>query len=156
MADSDSGEAAYDILFHQDDLVPELPDEQLVAEWISQILKQESKALRRIDFVFLDDNALLQINRDHLQHDTFTDIITFPYKTDPIEAEIYISVDRVRENARSFSVAVVQELLRVMAHGVLHLCGWNDKTASDVKLMRSREDACLTLWGLPYSASSPV
>lgn len=144
------------VILHQEEPVPELPKEKLITAWILRILKQESRALHSIQFVFLNDESLLKLNQDHLQHETLTDIITFPYNSNPIEAEVYISVDRVRENAQVFDVPALQELLRVMAHGVLHLCGWNDKTEADSILMRNREDACLALIGMPHSTSSPV
>ncbi len=134
--------------------VPELPDEVMLVAWIRRILRQELKTLRYIHFVFVDDNTLLKINQEHLGHDTLTDIITFPYCTEPLEAEIYISIERVRENAGIHHVSVLHEILRVMAHGVLHLCGWNDKTASESMLMRQREDACLALAETPQIVSS--
>jgi rRNA maturation RNase YbeY len=150
----ESAEGSSTIVLHNEELMPELPDLQKLTRWIHRILCQESRKLRCVYYVFLDDESLLKINRDHLQHDTYTDIITFPYHDDPIEAEIYISADRVRANAAEFSVPVQEELLRVMAHGILHLCGWRDKTDALAQLMRKRENACLSLI-LPQSAISP-
>jgi len=143
------------VLLYQEESVPELPEEHVVTAWVQRVLTQELKKLHRLQFVFLNDSSLLKINQDHLQHDTLTDIITFPYETNPIDAEIFISIDRVRENATTYGVPIQQEILRVMAHGLLHLCGWNDKTQSESLLMRKRENACLDLFGTPYSASSP-
>jgi rRNA maturation RNase YbeY len=142
------------IILHQEELMPELPDVQEITDWILRILDQEHRKLKCIFYVFLDDEALLKINREHLKHDTYTDIITFPYADEPLEAEIYLSADRIRANAAKYRVPVHEELLRVMAHGVLHLCGWNDKTATEQWLMRRREDACLSLMGISYSVSS--
>ena len=153
--DSDGSNAG--VVFHQAELMPELPDTQFITDWIIHILQQEARNLQCLFFVFLDDESLLNINKTHLQHDTLTDIITFPYSVDPIEAEIYISADRVRANAGIYQVSVQQELLRVIAHGVLHLSGWHDKSESESRLMRKREDSCLALAGFhnPVSSLSP-
>ncbi len=148
IAQLDAHDSHTGVVFHQEELMPELVDKQLVIDWILRILVQESRTLQSLFFVFLDDQSLLKINQTYLQHDTFTDIITFPYSVDPIEAEIYISADRVRANAKTYHVPVHQELLRVIAHGVLHLCGWNDKAEFESRLMRRREDACLALIGI--------
>lgn len=150
----ESKEESSAVVLHNEDLMPELPDLEKLTRWIQRILCQESRKLRSVYYVFLDDESLLKINRDHLQHDTYTDIITFPFHDDPIEAEIYISADRVRANAGEYSVPVLEELLRVMVHGILHLCGWQDKTDQQSQLMRKRENACLSLI-LPQSVISP-
>lgn len=142
------------IILHNEELMPELPKLDILTNWIHCILRQESRKLRGVYYVFLDDASLLKINREHLQHDTYTDIITFPFHDDPVEAEIYISADRIRANAKEYHVSVYEELLRVMAHGILHLCGWRDKTESEILLMRKRENACLTLMGISYPAIS--
>jgi rRNA maturation RNase YbeY len=133
------------IYFQHEDLLPELPAFPVVEHWVLQVLKQECRDVERIYYVFLEDEALLAINKEYLKHDTYTDIITFPYETNPIEAEIYISVDRVRVNSNQFNVSVEQEALRVMIHGILHLCGWDDKDDWHKELMRKRENACLSL-----------
>jgi rRNA maturation RNase YbeY len=102
----------------------------------------------------LDDNALLEINSRHLQHDTFTDIITFDYsETDSkgkvkVVGEIYISVDRVKDNALKFKERDQVELLRVILHGLLHLCGYKDKNPKEQALMRAKEDFYLEKWNL--------
>ncbi|HLF64056.1 MAG TPA: rRNA maturation RNase YbeY [Saprospiraceae bacterium] len=141
------------VILHLQELVPELPDIKIITDWLVRILRQESRGLHCIFYVFLDDESLLKINREHLHHNTYTDTITFPYHDDPIEAEIYISVDRVRANAKEYGVPVYEELLRVMAHGVLHLCGWSDKTESQTLLMRKRENACLSFIGVHLISS---
>ena len=151
----DSHEPYRGVVFHQEELMPELADQKFVSDWILHIVKQESRLLQCLFFVFLDDQSLLKINKEYLQHDTLTDIITFPYSVDPIQAEIYISADRVRANAKTYHISVHQELLRVLAHGVLHCCGWGDKSESESRLMRKREDACLALTAIYKPVSSP-
>lgn len=101
-----------------------------------------------ISYIFCDDSYLLQINQDFLQHDTYTDIITFDLSEDVhhLQAEIYVSVTRIAENAAKFGISYEQELHRVIFHGVLHLCGFKDKTKNDAAIMRSREDECLNLY----------
>jgi len=151
----ESEESLLGLVFHQEVPVPELPLENHINNWVSHILNQEYRTLRGLYVVFVNDAALLKINQTHLQHDTLTDIITFPYNTDPIEAEIYISVERVRANAKKFDVTIQQELLRVIAHGILHLCGWKDKTDAETRIIRKREDACLSMIGYHDVASLP-
>ena len=109
------------------------------------LFTKERKPLADLTYVFCSDERLLQINRQFLQHDFYTDIITFPLSQpqEPITAEIYISVDRVRENARKFGVSMKNELLRVILHGSLHLCGYGDKTAPEQAKMRKLEDKYL-------------
>jgi probable rRNA maturation factor len=101
-----------------------------------------------LHFIICDDDYLLSLNITHLQHDTLTDIITFRYQEYPLplESDIYISIDRVKENASQYSVSFENELHRVMAHGVLHLLGFKDKTAADSKKMREKEEEALALW----------
>lgn len=98
-----------------------------------------------INYIFCTDEYLLQINQDFLQHDTYTDIITFDLsvKQNVLNAEIYISIDRVSENAGKFNIPYTQELHRVIFHGVLHLCGFKDKNIQDKEKMRKMEDKCL-------------
>jgi probable rRNA maturation factor len=136
------------IIMHHAQRVRVLPDQDILCKWIMEILKQEHKALGSLSLIFLDDPTLRDINKRFLKHDYYTDIITFPYTDDPLEAEVYISTDRVRANARKYRVPLKTELLRVIAHGVLHLCGWNDKSKSQSILMRKREDASLRLLGI--------
>lgn len=115
---------------------------------INNLFLQEKCRLSNLNIIFCTDKALLQINRDFLQHDYYTDIITFPInqaKTS-IEAELYISVDRVRDNAKVAAVSFKEELHRVIFHGCLHLTGYNDKTSQQIKKMREREDHYLRLY----------
>jgi probable rRNA maturation factor len=116
------------------------------ADWVSSIIKHESCREGEINYVFCSDDYLYKINVDFLNHDTFTDIISFDYTVGKeLHGDIYISVDRVKENALKYSVSFNDELARVMAHGVLHYCGYNDKSEEDVRLMRSKEDFYLAM-----------
>ena len=116
--------------------------------FLASLFKKEGKQLAELQYIFCSDDYLLEINRQYLNHDFYTDIITFDLseKGQSINAEIYISVDRVRENAREFGSFLKQELHRVIFHGALHLCGYKDKTAPQEKEMRRMEEKYLTLW----------
>jgi rRNA maturation RNase YbeY len=111
-------------------------------KWIEQVITLEKKKALSISYIFCSDAFLLQMNNDFLQHDYYTDIITFPLskKGAPITAEIYISIDRVKENAKQLQVSIADEMARVMIHGVLHLCGYHDKTKKQQLEMRAKED----------------
>lgn len=121
----------------------------LLKSFIESIFKKEKKQLAELRYVFCSDDMLLDINRNFLQHDYFTDIITFGLseKGQPIEAEIYISIDRVKDNAQMLGVTYKEEMLRVLFHGALHLCGYKDKTKSEIVTMRAKEDRYLQLFG---------
>lgn len=111
---------------------------------LRHLFEQEQKPLRGLSYIFCSDDYLLEINKKHLQHDDFTDIITFDLSDDDtITGEIYISIDRIRENAKVFNTDFPAELARVMIHGALHLCGYGDKTPSEQQQMRSKEDQYL-------------
>lgn len=115
--------------------------------WIRKVIKKEGKSLQSLNYIFCTDEYLREMNIQFLKHKTYTDIITFNYnpsKTE-IEGEIYISIDRVRENAETFQTDFQTELNRVVIHGVLHLLGFNDKTKAEKTAMREKEDACLSL-----------
>jgi rRNA maturation RNase YbeY len=114
-------------------------------QFIQSLFKKEGKRLAELQYIFCSDKYLLEINRQYLKHDFYTDIITFDLseKNQPINAEIYISVDRVRENAREFSSSLRSELHRVIFHGALHLCGYRDKTTVQKKQMREMEEQYL-------------
>lgn len=120
----------------------------LLKNFIESIFKKEKKQLAGLRYVFCSDDMLLDINRNFLQHDYFTDIITFGLseKGEPIEGEIYISIDRVRDNAQMLGVTYKEEMLRVLFHGALHLCGYKDKTKSEIITMRAKEDQYLQLY----------
>lgn len=118
----------------------ELEDEFKYETWIDEIIKSEEKEAGEINYIFCDDDYLHNINMQYLDHDTLTDIISFDYCIgDLISGDIFISVERVRDNAQDFEVSFHDELLRVMAHGVLHYCGYKDKSEDDARLMRSKE-----------------
>lgn len=114
----------------------------------------EKKALSGLQYVFCSDEYLLQINKDFLQHDFYTDIITFEMG-DPlgsgVEGEIYISTDRVKDNATTLRISFQEELLRVVFHGALHLCGYKDKSSAQEKKMREMEDKYLSIWKKCYA-----
>lgn len=113
--------------------------------FIERIFKQEKKRIGSINYVFCSDKRLLEINREFLRHDYYTDIITFDLsESDITQAEVYISVDRVRDNAKKLGTPFKTELHRVIFHGALHLCGFSDKTTKAKKEIRSKEDFYLS------------
>lgn len=126
----------------------DLRDRRGIKASLIGLFRAERRRLGKLEYVFCSDERLLEINRQFLQHDYYTDIITFPLSEprQPIEAEIYISVDRVRENARQFESSVKKELLRVIFHGALHLCGHSDKTLAQQKKMRRLEEKYIALY----------
>ena len=117
-------------------------------EFILKIFREEGFTVQAINYVFCSDKYLLGLNKAYLHHNTYTDIITFGLSTDsePIMADVYISVERVRENARIFQSNFLQELYRVLFHGSLHLCGYKDKTKNETRQMRTKEDYYLKLY----------
>ena len=123
-----------------------LKTESEITTCIKAIAADESWEVRDIAFVFCDDNYLLKINKEFLDHDTYTDIITFDYSVgNEIISEIYVSTDRVEENAKKHKQTFENELHRVMIHGILHLCGYNDKLAEERQIMRDKENHYLSL-----------
>ena len=119
----------------------QLDNEEKHQNWLSGVIESEDKEEGEINYIFCDDEYLYNLNVQYLDHQTLTDIISFDYTLgDLISGDIFISVERVRENAQDFGVSFEEELRRVMAHGVLHYCGYKDKTEEDSKLMRSKED----------------
>lgn len=121
--------------------------EKSISEWLENVISLEKSNLGDVGFIFCDDEFLWRINRQFLHHDTYTDILTFPTSKDQriISGEIYISVDRVRENAILRSDDFEKELSRVMVHGILHLLGYKDKVDPDILMMRQKEDYYLSL-----------
>ena len=123
-----------------------LKTEAAVTKCVKALVKQELREIGDITFVFCDDNYLHKINLEFLDHDTYTDIITFDYSVgNEVISEIYISIDRVAENAKKYSQTFENEIHRVMIHGVLHLCGYKDKLAEDKQIMRDKENHYLSL-----------
>ncbi|KIC61805.1 rRNA maturation RNase YbeY [Chryseobacterium taiwanense] len=109
--------------------------------WLKDIILSEEKKLGEINYIFCDDEYLLKVNQDYLQHDYYTDIITFDYvKGKTISGEIFVSLQRISDNASTLSKDYEEELRRVLAHGILHLCGYKDKTEEEEKEMRRKED----------------
>lgn len=124
-----------------------LENEEAISGWISNVIKSEGKKEGEINYIFCDDEYLLQINKEHLNHDYYTDIISFDYTVgNEINGDMFISVDRVKENAVDFNVAFDEELKRVIIHGILHYCGYKDKLEEEELLMRNMEDEKLAMF----------
>ena len=118
-----------------------LPDESRLSNWIINVISEEGCILDEINYIFCDDVFLLKLNVEYLNHDTLTDIISFDNSIGKIiQGDIFISVERVADNAKDFNVSLQEELHRVMVHGVLHFCGYKDKSESESLLMRQKEN----------------
>ena len=118
-----------------------IADEDKYTEWFKKVISSESKQLGDLVYILTDDNEILRVNRDYLGHDYYTDIITFEYnKNDEVSGDIFISLDRIRENSESYHVTFEEELQRVMVHGILHLLGYDDMTDKDQEKMRELEN----------------
>lgn len=131
------------ISFFTEDVDYTLKDKLKIKRWIQQTVASESKKTGDINIIFCSDEYLLEVNKQYLNHDYYTDIITFNYNTDKINGDLFISLDRVADNANQNNVPRETELLRVIIHGVLHLLGYNDKTAKEEKEIRAKEDSCI-------------
>ncbi|PHS62282.1 MAG: rRNA maturation RNase YbeY [Flavobacterium sp.] len=124
----------------------ELQNSKEISQWISQVIQNEDYEEGEVSYVFCDDDYLLKLNKEFLNHDTLTDIISFDNSLGKqINGDIYISVERVKENSETFSTTFEKELHRVMIHGILHYCGYKDKTEEAVKTMRKKEEEALLL-----------
>ena len=124
-----------------------LEQEPVYSSWIENIILSENKTLGEISYIFCDDAYLYNINMQYLNHDTLTDIISFDYtEGDIISGDIFISIERVKDNAIDFNVSFEEELKRVLAHGILHYCGYKDKTDTNVALMRAKEEEKIKLF----------
>lgn len=124
-----------------------LEQEDIYASWIETIIESENKILGEISYIFCDDDFLHNINMQYLNHDTLTDIISFDYtEGDVISGDIFISIERVEDNANDFNVTFDEELKRVLAHGILHYCGYKDKSDSDALVMRTKEEEKIKLF----------
>lgn len=117
-----------------------------LAKLIQAVFTEEKVALEFITLVLVTDAAILKLNQEHLNHDYYTDILTFPYDDDPVQADLFVSWDTVQTNATKFESEPYKELQRVVIHGCLHLCGYDDKSEADRKRMRDREDFYLARW----------
>ncbi|MFZ9028232.1 MAG: rRNA maturation RNase YbeY [Crocinitomicaceae bacterium] len=121
-------------------------DPEFFVSWLSEVATRENKELGELNLIFCSDDYLLQMNREHLDHDYYTDIITFDYVDgNVLSGDLFISVDRVKDNAVSFNVEMKHELLRVIVHGFLHLAGYGDKSESEEKEMRLKENGYLEI-----------
>lgn len=129
----------------------ELVNETQYEEWISQIIESEGFDEGEINYIFCDDEYLHKINVEYLNHDTLTDIISFDYTVgNLIQGDIFVSIERVRENADDFKVSFDEELRRVLSHGVLHYCGYKDKSEKDEALMRAKEEEKMQMFHVEH------
>jgi len=136
------------IQFFVEDINFELKQKKKLRRWLEVIASTHQQEIAQLNFIYCSDNYLLDINKTYLEHDYFTDIITFDQREDTatrIEGDIFISIDRVKDNAAQQNTPWQHEFHRVMAHGLLHLCGFDDKTDVQKQEMRKTEDACLSL-----------
>ena len=132
--------------FHSEKISFTLRKKPAIISWLSFSIENENKIPGEISCIFCSDQYLHEINAKHLNHDTLTDIITFDYcENNTINGDLFISIDRVKENAKSFNTSLENELHRVMIHGILHLCGFKDKTTEDQNVMSEKEDFYLNL-----------
>lgn len=134
------------IHFHNEEVVFDLSKSDQLKTWLTNVIQKEDKTLGDINCILCSDNYLLKINQQFLSHNTYTDIVTFNYvENNRISGDLFISLDRVKENATKFEVSINKELNRVLVHGVLHLIGYNDKTTEEASVIRAKEDFYLTL-----------
>ena len=129
-----------------------LEDETIYSDWISNVISSEMRSEGEINYIFCDDDYLVEINQHYLDHDTLTDIISFDYSIGKeLHGDVYISIERVRENAVDFKVPFEEELKRVLIHGVLHYCGYKDKSEEDEKLMRQKEEEKMKMFHVKHN-----
>lgn len=117
---------------------------------LHEIANNEGYEIQNVTYIFMSDDELLEINKQHLQHDDYTDIITFDLSDieASVDGEIYVSIDRIKDNASKFNCTIIQELVRVLSHGLLHLLGYKDKSDSEILKMRQKEAECLSKYAL--------
>lgn len=128
-----------------------LENEAAYEEWITAVIESENKQEGEINYIFCDDAYLHKINVEYLDHDTLTDIISFDYTVgNELHGDIFVSVERVRDNAADFKVSFEQEIKRVMIHGILHYCGYKDKSEKDELLMRAKEDEKVAMFHVEH------
>jgi len=139
---------AQPVQFHSADKTLRFTNKTKLKQFIERLFTLEKKRLSAIHYIFCSDEYLLQMNKDFLQHDYYTDIITFGLseKGEPIDGEVYISLDRVKDNVTQHATTIERETLRVIFHGALHLCGYKDKKKEDIALMRKKEDHYINLY----------
>ena len=135
------------ISFHNEGVATKTPSKRLLKAWIKEFVSNHGKKVGELAFIFCSDEKILEVNQNFLQHDYYTDIITFDYcEGEIVSGDIFISVERVKENATSHNVEYNTELIRVLAHGVLHLIGFQDKSPKKKKEMTENEDLCISLF----------
>lgn len=137
------------ISFHTEDIRFTLKNKAILKKWVTSVIEKKKRKPGELNFIFCSDEHLLGINKQYLDHDTYTDIITFDYSKEdaklPVSGDIFISIDRVKENAEKFSKSFENELHRVIIHGTLHLLGYKDKTKSAKEEMTKEEDKSLKM-----------
>ncbi len=136
------------ILFFEEDIKFSLNEKNKYKKWLKEVAKLENYQIKELNYIFCSDEYLFQINQQYLNHNTYTDIITFDNseKTKLIEGDIFISIDRIKENASSQKISFEKEILRVMSHGLLHLMGYKDKNPKDKILMSQKENESISLF----------
>ena len=135
------------IQFFSEKIPFKLPNPRKTAQWLNKISLIENRPIESLTYIFCNDSFLIDLNTKYLRHKDYTDILSFDYSTDEnITGEIYISIPRVRENSHKYNQLFETELRRVLAHGLLHFLGFNDKSISQRAQMRLKEEACLSLW----------
>jgi rRNA maturation RNase YbeY len=137
-----------EVCFFYEEIDFSLANEPQFVSWIRKIISSEKASLENLNYIFCSDEYLLKINKEYLSHDYYTDIISFPYKEfpEPIQGDIFISIDRVKENAIDNLVSFDDELIRVMAHGLMHFMGYKDKSPADSTVMRQKENEMMALY----------
>ena len=126
--------------------IDQIQIESTIKEWLIQLIKSDGFKVGQVNYIFCNDEYLLKVNRDFLNHDYYTDVITFDYvKGKTVSGDIFVSLPRISENAEQLGSSFVTELKRVLAHGILHLCGYKDKTTQEAAEMRNKEEFYLAL-----------
>lgn len=136
------------INYFQEEIDFELKKESVFTKWLESVALAENQSIEEINYIFCSDDYLLSINKEYLDHDYYTDIITFDNRDDinnAIEADIFVSIDRIKENSINLNIPFELELRRVMVHGLLHLLGYHDKSEQEISEMREKEEAYLSL-----------
>lgn len=131
------------ITFHVEEIDFDLPHEEShLISWLNRVAHEHGQSIAQLTYIFCSDDYLLAINQNYLQHDYYTDIITFPYEATEgaLMGDVFISVDRIQDNAAQYGTPFAEELYRVIVHGLLHLIGFNDKTEDEAQRMRQQED----------------
>jgi len=134
------------INFFIEDIDFKIKDKKIIRDWIKCVAKLEGKRIGDINYIFGSDEYVKEINVNYLKHDYYTDIVTFNYnESDCLNSDVYISIDRVKENAKYFASSFDDEFYRVIIHGILHLLGYQDKDFNDQKVMRRKEEECINV-----------